>query len=99
MIGVLSEALIAKSRPTRPLDHIAAFLRTVIATGLPIHVIVFPPRPSLLQLLAPIIFSSRTRIAPGEMIVMETVVLIDGHPIPASRAIGHCLVDALADFK
>ena len=54
-----------------------AFLRAVVAACLPVHVVVLPVRPPLLKLLAPKIFSPRARIAPGEIVVMETVIFIE----------------------
>src|SRR3990172_9611430 len=98
MVGIFSVALIGKSFPSRPGNHIVAFLRTVIATRLPVHVVILPLRPPLLEFLAPN-FLPHTRIAPGEIIVVETVILIDRHPISDIRVLIKFLAQAEAYLK
>ncbi len=64
-------------------SHCGSF-RTIVAAGLPVHVVIFQFSPPLFQFLAPEVFSSCPRITPGKMIVVKTVIFIVGHPVSAS---------------
>ena len=85
MVGVLSVALVGKSSPVRPLNEIVACLRAVPAACLAAHVVVLEVPPSFFESRAPEGLSAHAGIAPGEIIVMETVIFIDGHPVPDIR--------------
>ena len=85
MIGVFSVALVGKSPPVRPLNEIVACLRAVPATCLAAHVVVLQVPPSLFERSTPESLSAYTGIAPGEIVVMEAVIFIGGHPVPDIR--------------
>ena len=48
--------------------------------------IIFQIAPSFLERLAPEILASHPGIAPGKMIVVEAVVLVNCHPVAATVA-------------
>jgi hypothetical protein len=99
VIGVLAVAFVGESPAPGPRNHIAAFFRAVVATGLTVHVIIFELAPSLLEFLAPVVFDAGPRVAPGKIVVVETVVLIHRHPVSAPVALGNFPVQLLAQFE
>jgi len=64
-----------------------AFLRTVIATCLSMHISPLYSRKLLFDFFVPVTLSPLTRIAPGEIVMVETVIISDRHPIPDKRAL------------
>ncbi len=85
MIGVFAVALIRKSPAVGPLNDIVACLGAVPAAGLAAHVIILQVPPSLLEIGTPEVLSADTGITPREIIMMEAVVFIGGHPISDIR--------------
>src|ERR1039458_9349955 len=71
----------------------------VETTGLPVHMIVFPLRPSLLQFVTPEILSSRSRVAPGEMVVVEAVVFVYRHPVTVAVALADLFMQRLGELE
>ena len=99
MVGVFSIAFIGKSFSSGPGNHVVACLRTVIAASLAVHVVILQFRPPVLEFLAPETPSPHARVAPGKVVVVETVILIRGHPIPDLRVFGKFPVQAAANLE
>ena len=99
VIGVFAEALVPESFPAGVFDHVAALLGAVVAARLPVQVIVFQPAPSVLERFAPEILAPDPRVAPGKMVVVEAVVFVHRHPVPAPFACRDPGVHPCAQFE
>ncbi len=95
-VGKLVETFQEIFVPPRIGNRIMTILRTVIATRVPgPHF--FPLRhPLLFTLFVPVTFSPRTRIAPGEIVDMETFVMIVRHGVAAILVVVNFLILASA---
>src|SRR3990170_886542 len=99
MVGIFSVALVGKSFAFRPGNDDVAVLLAVVAPRLPVQVVELPLCPPLLKFLAPKIFSAHARIAPGEIVVVEAVILIVRHPVSDIRVLKKLLRHAKALVK
>ena len=96
VICVFSIAFVGEPFPPRPGNHVVAFFRAVIAASLTVHVVILQIPPPFFEFFAPEASSPHARIAPGEIVVMEAVILIHSHPISDLRIIRKFLVQSLA---